>query len=67
MSELYISRMNGVDEGKVVRIDVRDGATLLSRTEVKLEDFAAALMGQGAVPAGFTTQRDSPGVRQPRR
>lgn len=67
MAQLYISRLNGSDDNKIVRIDVKDGITLLSRTEVKLEDFAAAVMGQGAVPAGFTTERDRPGALVPRR
>lgn len=66
MAQLYIARLNGSDDAKVVRIDVKDGRTLLSRTEVSLEDFAAALMGQGAVPAWFSTQRDAPGARLPR-
>lgn len=57
--ELYITRLHGVDDGKVVRIEARDGATLLSRIELPIGDFALALMGQGAVPAEHTNVRRS--------
>lgn len=67
MSELYISRMNGGGDENIVRIDTRDGATLLSRTEVSIEDFAKAILGQGAVPVKFTMERDAPGYRAERR
>jgi len=56
--ELHITRLHGADEGKIVRIEARDGAKLLSRVEIGLEDFAAAVMGLGAVPAQFTTTRN---------
>lgn len=67
MSELYISRLNGGGDDHLVRIDTRDGAKLLSRTEVTIEDFAKAILGQGAVPAKFTMDRDAPGFRAERR
>lgn len=55
--ELYITRMHGVDEGKVVRIEARDGAKLLSRVELSVEGFGLAIMGLGAIPADHTTVR----------
>ena len=57
--QVYISRMFGADEGKLVRIDARDGSRLLGRVEISVEDFALAIMGLGAVPAKFSTMRDS--------
>ena len=58
--ELYIARLNGADDGKLVRIDAKRGTKLLGRIEVRLEDFAAAVMGLGAVPSTFTTVRQEP-------
>jgi hypothetical protein len=55
--ELYITRVHGADDGKVVRIEARDGAKLLSRIELDVEGFALAIMGLGAVPAEHTTVR----------
>ncbi len=55
--ELYLARLNGATDEKIVRIDARIGPKLLGRIEVKLEDFIASIMGQGAVPASFTTER----------
>lgn len=55
--ELYIARISGGTDEKIVRIEARRGAILLGRIELGLEDFAAALMGQGAVPSTFTTER----------
>lgn len=55
--ELYIARLNGAQDDKLVRIEARAGAKLLGRIEVHLEDFAAAVMGLGAVPSTFTTER----------
>lgn len=54
--ELYISRLYGPDDDKVVRIDAKAGARLLGRVELSLEDFAAAVMGRGAVPGAFTNE-----------
>lgn len=49
--------MNGRHEGKVVRIDLKDGPRLLSRVEIPLESFAAAVMGE-LVHGRFTTDRN---------
>jgi hypothetical protein len=57
-AELYIARLNGAQDDKVVRIDAKQGAKLLGRIEVNLEDFASALMGMGAMPCTFTTERE---------
>lgn len=54
---LYIARLHGADEGKTVRIDVRDGLNLLARIELSVEQFALAVMGLSAVPAEFSTTR----------
>jgi len=56
-AELYISRLNGADEGKRVRIEARDGAKLLGRIDVDITGFAEAVMGLGAVPCTFATKR----------
>lgn len=53
-AEIYIAKLQGAQEGKIIRIDVRDGAKLLSRVEMPLEAFADALMGMGAVPVEYT-------------
>jgi len=58
--ELYISRMHGASEGRIVRIEARDGRALIGRIEVSLEGFAEALMGTAAVPATFATIREVP-------
>lgn len=62
-AQLYIARMHGDADGKVVRIDARKGPKLLGRIELTLEDFAAAVMGSGAIPCIFTDERDKPGQR----
>lgn len=56
--ELYIARLHGNADGKIVRIEARIGSVLLGRIEVGLEEFAAATMGVAAVPATFTTTRE---------
>jgi hypothetical protein len=48
-AQIYISRMYQGDNADTVRIDLKDGATLLSRADIPLRDFAAAVMGQGAI------------------
>lgn len=52
-AELYIAKLQGNSDGKVVRIDVRQGIKILSRIEMPIEDFADALMGMGAVPVEY--------------
>lgn len=52
-AEIYISKMQGNSDGKVVRIDVKAGIKLLSRVEIPIEAFADALMGMGAVPVEY--------------
>lgn len=52
-AELYIAKLQGNSDGKVVRIDVRQGIKILSRIEMPIEDFADALMGVGAVPVEY--------------
>lgn len=56
-AEIYINKMEGAQEGKLVRIDVRAGAILLSRVEMPIADFADALMGLGAVTVEFTERK----------
>jgi hypothetical protein len=51
-------------EDEIVRIDVQDGSALLARIEVKIDDFARALMGLGLVPVKFTTKRPLPQNRK---
>lgn len=55
--ELTIAKVNAGDGSKTVRIDACEGPKLLCRVEVRLEDFAEALMGLGCVPADFRTTR----------
>jgi len=55
--QLYITRLHGADDGKIVRIEARDGPKLLSRIEIDVEGFALAVMGQGCLPAEHTTVR----------
>lgn len=58
--EFSISRLYGSQEGEVVRIEAKaTGGRLLGRIEVTLVGFAAALMGTAAVPASFSTTRDT--------
>lgn len=57
--ELTIAKVNAGDGSKTIRIDACDGAKLLSRVELRIEDFAEALMGLGCVPADFRTTRKS--------
>ena len=52
-AEIYISKMQGNSDGKVVRIDVKAGIKLLSRVEMPIEAFADALMGMGVVPVEY--------------
>lgn len=56
--ELYIARLNGAQDEHVVRIEARIGPKLLGRIDVRLVDFAAAVMGTAAVPSTFATQRE---------
>lgn len=55
-AELKIARMRGGDD-TLVRIDVMDGRTLLSRTEMTLEQYAKATMGELVPDVDFTTER----------
>lgn len=52
--DLYINRLEGEAEGKRVRIDIRQGSVIVCRVELSLEDFAAAVMGRGAIPVTIT-------------
>lgn len=60
---VFISRLFGgaENDGKVVRIEARDGAKLLSRIDLSVEDFALAVMGLGGVRAEHSTVR-TPGT-----
>lgn len=49
IAQIYISRLYQGDNSDTVRIDVKSGARLLSRVDIPLRDFAAAVMGQGAI------------------
>jgi hypothetical protein len=62
-AQIYISRVYQGDNNEIVRIDVKDHRKLLSRVDIPLRDFAAAVMGQGAMPCSFTSER--PGVVTP--
>lgn len=48
-AQIYISRMYQGDDSDTVRVDLKRGAMLLSRADIPLRDFAAAIMGQGAI------------------
>lgn len=52
-----IAKVNCGDGSKIVRIDACDGSKLLSRIELRLEDFAEAVFGLGCVPAEHRTTR----------
>jgi hypothetical protein len=55
--QITIARIHGAEDSRLVRIDATDGSRLLSRIEIQLEDFAAAVMGLGKVDARHTTVR----------
>jgi len=63
--EIYLSRLYGSPEDGTVRIDAKDGKTLLGRIDISIENFAKALLGQGGVPAEFSTVRET-GYRKPK-
>lgn len=61
--QVYIARLYGSEENKTVRIDAKDGPVLLGRIDIAIEDFAKALLGQGGIPAEFSTVRE---IRKPK-
>lgn len=67
MADLYIARQHGADDDRIVRIDCRNGADLLCRIEVQVEDLMLAIMGMACVPCAFLTERDKPGNPAARR
>lgn len=55
--EVTLGKVNCGDGSKIVRIDACEGSKLLSRIELRMEDFAEALMGLACVPAEHRTTR----------
>lgn len=55
--ELYISRLQGAPDGRVVCISIRQGRNCIAQIELPIEDFALAVMGQGAIPANLTKRQ----------